>query len=162
MDIAAVLIRASTKAQEKDNEIQDDGFSLDLDESFFQQSKTRNKKSKKQKRVDALRAVQRSGTELPPPYGKEQLVKEQNEDETIQPIWRDLRQNDSTIYVVEEDICTRNGLTKLVRKSLEWLSLALKEDNCSSCHILLSRCPSWKKLNSGKITQKFLLARHDS
>ena len=43
MDIAEVLTRASTKAQEKDNEIQDDGFSLDLDESFFQQSKTRNK-----------------------------------------------------------------------------------------------------------------------
>ena len=113
MDIAAVSTRASTKAQEKGNEIQDDGFSLDLDESFFQQSKTRNKKSKKKKRVDALRAVQRSGTELPPPYGKKQLVKEQNEDGTIQPIWRDLRQ--------EEDILYKKGTDKvLVRKSLDW------------------------------------------
>ena len=64
-DIAAVSTRASAKAQEKDKEIQDDGFSFDLDESFFQQSKTRSKKSKKQKREYALRAVQRSGTELP-------------------------------------------------------------------------------------------------
>ena len=44
MDIAAVSTRASAKAQEKDKEIQDDGFSFDLDESFFQQSKTRSKK----------------------------------------------------------------------------------------------------------------------
>ena len=49
MDIAAVSTRASTKAQEKDNEIRDDGFSLDLDESFFQQSKTRNKNLRKKK-----------------------------------------------------------------------------------------------------------------
>ena len=49
MDIAAVSTRASTKAQEKDNEIQDNGFSLDLDESFFQQSKTRNKSLRNKK-----------------------------------------------------------------------------------------------------------------
>ena len=117
MDIAAVSTRTSAKAQEKDKEIQDDGFSFDFDESFFQQSKTRSKKSKKQKREDALRAVQRSGTELPP-YGKEQLVKEQNVDETIQPIWRDLRQNHSTMYVVEEDILYKKGTDKVGQEIL--------------------------------------------
>ena len=41
-------------------------------------------------------------------------MKEQNEDKTtIQPIWRDLRQNDSTIYVVEEDILYKKGTDKV-------------------------------------------------
>ena len=43
---------------------------------------------------------------------------EQNEDEAIYTIWRDLRQNDSTIYAVEEDILYKKGTDKVGQEIL--------------------------------------------
>ena len=91
-------------------------------------------------------------------------MKEQNVNETIQPIWRDLRQNHSTMYVVEEDIPYKKGTDKVGQEILRLVVPSSKRGHLLKLsHTPLADAhPCWKKQNSGKITQKFLLARHDN